>query len=274
MAEKRGITDVIKDVGVGIFNRTIGRLRSSGIDRDNRLTEAVAKWSGRNGKTDWRVRLQVPQGTALEKFFFTNNKLLLPLRDSRGMFWPLTPTMQLAHSASYDALAQTHSNYPFQAYRNSQVQSINLIGEFPVQNQDDARHWVATVNFLRTATKMFFGLSTSGQQDLKGNPPPILHFSGYGSHMFDKVPVVVSSFNVELKAGIDYISTQQSDVYRDNSHVGAAFNYNEEDATWAPTLSNISAMLTPIYSRETLKNFSMSDFVRGKLNKERGIGFI
>ena len=73
------------------------------------------------------------------------------------MFWPLTPSMVIQHSANYNAMAQTHSNYPFQAYQNSQVDSLNIIGEFPVQNSEDAKHWVATVNFLRTATKMFFG---------------------------------------------------------------------------------------------------------------------
>ena len=54
---------------------------------------------------------------------------------------------------------------------------------------------------------MFFGAE---EQDYKGNPPPILHLSGYGDHMFDKVPVIVKSFNVELRAGLDYICTKQS----------------------------------------------------------------
>ena len=71
---------------------------------------------------------------------------------------------------------------------------MNIIGEFPVQNSDDAKHWVATVNFLRTATKMFFG-DDDGLNGLKGNPPPILHLYGYGDHMFNKVPVVINSFN-------------------------------------------------------------------------------
>ena len=83
---------------------------------------------------------------------------------------------------------------------------MNIIGEFPVQNSEDAKHWVATVNFLRTITKMYFGK----EQALKGNPPPIMHLSGYGDHMFSKVPVVVNTFNVELRPGIDYISTKQN----------------------------------------------------------------
>ena len=192
------------------------------------------------------------------------------------MFWPLTPAVVIQHSANYNALAQTHNNYPFQAYQNSQVDSLNIIGEFPVQNSEDAKHWVATVNFLRTVTKMFFG---NGSGVLKGNPPPILHLSGYGDHMFHKVPVVVNTFNVELRPGIDYISTKQTNTpYRELTGPDVGFDLSAEQGasqTWAPTLSNISVLVTPVYSRNSIRDFSLQEFARGKLNgKETGIGFI
>jgi hypothetical protein len=269
---------IIKNVGGGFISNTLARLTGAGIAADSRLLFATAKWSGRNDQKDWRVRLQIPNNAdAVFNAIMANNTLLLPLQDSRGIFWPLTPTMQIQHSANYNALSQTHSNYPFQAYQNSQIDSISIIGEFPVQNQQDAQHWVATVNFLRTVTKMFFGK----EQPLKGNPPPILHLSGYGDHMFQKVPVVVNNFNVELRQGIDYISTKQDYVYRQaqvSPIVGRdePLDPNSIDQTWAPTISNISVMLTPIYSRESIKNFSLSDFARGKLNGKGTdqIGFI
>jgi hypothetical protein len=281
MAE-RTIGNVIKDVGQGIFNRTLGRLLGAGISTDSRIVNARAKWSGRNDKRDWRVRLQVPDGPLRQFFDFTNNPILAPLKDAEGIFWPLTPAVVIQHSANYNPLSQTHSNYPFQAYQNSQVDSMNIIGEFPVQNQQDAAHWVATVNFLRTATKMFFG-SDEGLNGLKGNPPPILHLSGYGDHMFQKVPVVINTFNVELRPGIDYISTKQDSVYQDTGKFRPSpvrnqinFDPNSIDQTWAPTLSNISVLVTPIYSRESMKNFSMKKFVRGELNGKGTdeIGFI
>jgi hypothetical protein len=273
------IGKVLKDVGQGIFNRTLGRLTGAGINTTSNIERATARWSGRKDDRDWRVRLQIPAGAdSLRQAILDDNDLLAPLRDTGGIFWPLTPTMQIAHQANYNPLAQTHSNYPFQAYQNSQIDSINIIGEFPVQNQQDAAHWVATVNFLRTVTKMFFGR----EQPLKGNPPPILHLSGYGDHMFQKVPVVINSFNVELRQGIDYISTKQNSIYqqsikdaRELARTGDT-NPNSIDQTWAPTLSNISVLITPVYSRDSIKNFSLSDFARGKLNgKGRDeIGFI
>ena len=276
---------ILKNVGQGIFDRTLGRLTGAGINLDGHLMGArnMAKWSGRNDTRDWRVKLEIPRGaTALRNAILENNNLLAPLKETGGIFWPLTPAVVIQHSANYNPLAQTHSNYPFQAYQNSQVDSMNIIGEFPVQNQQDAAHWVATVNFLRTVTKMFFGKD----QDLKGNPPPILHMSGYGDHMFQKVPVVINTFNVELRPGIDYISTKQNTVYQGQlassgstgRELGATkqFNPNSLDQTWAPTLSNISVLVTPIYSRESVKNFSLSEFARGQLNgkgKDQ-IGFI
>ena len=276
------IGKIVKNVGSNIFDRTLARLTGAGVTTDSRILKAQAKWSGRSDKTDWRVRLQIPTGaSALRKAILDDNELLAPLQDTGGIFWPLTPAVVIQHSANYNALAQTHSNYPFQAYQNSQVDSMNIIGEFPVQNSDDAKHWVATVNFLRTVTKMFFGKDDG--DGLKGNPPPILHMSGYGDHMFQKVPVVINTFNVELRPGIDYISTKQASqpYVQTAAEIGG---YDEagldvadtSSQTWAPTLSNISVLVTPVYSRQSVKNFSLSEFARGKLNGKGTdeIGFI
>ena len=273
------IGKIVKNVGTGIFNRTLGRLAGAGISTDSRIVNARAQWSGRSDKTDWRVRLQVPDGPLTEFFDFDNNPILQPLAASKGIFWPLTPAVIIQHSANYNAMDQVHSNYPHQAYQNSQVDSFNVIGEYPVQNSEDAKHWIATINFLRTATKMFFG-ADDGLDGLKGNPPPIMHFYGYGDHMFNKVPVVISTFNVELKPGIDYISTKQSNTpYRELNGPDAGFDLSAAQAaaqSWAPPLSLISVLLTPIYSRDSIKNFSMKKFVNGELNgKGRNeVGFI
>jgi len=85
--------------------------------------------------------------------------------------------------------------------------------------------------------------------------------------------VIVNTFNVELRPGIDYISTKQSEVYRSNVQ---DFDLDSADQTWAPTLSNISVLVTPIYSRESIKKFSLSEFARGQLNGKGTdeIGFI
>ena len=261
---------IVKSVAGGAINRTLDRLKGAGIAGDSRITNTRANWSGRTDFQDWRVKLTLPpKATELRKAIFDGNQLLEPLAGMDGIFWPLTPSMVIQHSANYNALAQTHSNYPFQAYQNSQVDQMNIIGEFPVQNQEDAKHWVATVHFLRTVTKMFYGKDTS----LRGNPPPILHLNGYGDHMFQNVPVVINTFNLELKSGIDYMSTEY-ETTKTAQQVPPS-QRGGDALTWAPTLSNISVLVTPVYSRNTIKNFSLQDFARGKLSgSETGIGFI
>ena len=274
----KAIGQAVKKVAGGAINKTLARLTGAGISTDSRIVQSRAKWSSRSDKTDWRVRLQVPNGPLRQFFDFENNPLMKPLSDSNGIFWPLTPAMVIQHSANYNAMDMVHSNFPHQAYQNSQVDQINIIGEFPVQNYEDAKHWVATVNFLRTATKMFFG-TEEGSSGLKGNPPPIMHLYGYGDNMFNKVPVVINTFNVELRPGIDYISTkQEASPYRQLTGPDAGFYLNGtgESQSWAPTLSNISVLVTPIYSRDSVKNFSMKKFVNGELNGKgtNEIGFI
>jgi hypothetical protein len=94
--------------------------------------------------------------------------------------------------------------------------------------------------------------------------------------MYNKVPVVVNTYNLELRQGIDYISTKQSDIYSQRPANVNIMNQDSDSQTWAPTLSNISVLVTPIYSRESIKNFSMKKFVRGELNGKGSneVGFI
>jgi len=266
----------IKKVGSGFFSKTWARLTGAGLGDNSRIQSAKAKWSGRAGAQDWRVRLTLPTESPFKYILLDDNDLMEPLQKSNGVFWPVTPAVIVQNSANYNALAQTHSNYPFQAYQNSQVDTISIVGEFPVQNSEDARHWIAVVKFLRTMTKMSFGKTN---ELMKGNPPPILHLSGYGDHVYDKVPVVINQFSVELRPGIDYISTNQKEGFGGAVGVDKFDNYvidenTIEDSSWAPTISTVSCMVTPAYSRDTVKNFSLKKFADGTLDKERGIGLV
>ena len=275
--KKPSLGGVIKKVGGGFFSKTWARLTGAGLGDNSRIQSAKARWSGRSATRDWRVRLTLPTQSPFKYLLLDNNDLMEPLQKSNGVFWPVTPAVIVQNSATYNPLAQTHSNYPFQAYQNSQVDTISIVGEFPVQNSEDAKHWIAVIKFLRTMTKMSFG--QSAEDNMKGQPPPILHLSGYGDHVYDKVPVVINQFSVELRPGIDYISTKQEPagaigVDKFDNFVIDKTADELADASWAPTISTISCMVTPVYSRDTVKNFSLKKFADGSLDKERGIGLV
>ena len=63
----KGLVDVAKSVGTGIWDRTLGRLMGSGIQKNSRIHRATAKWSGRAAAKDWRVKLQVPLKSPLNE---------------------------------------------------------------------------------------------------------------------------------------------------------------------------------------------------------------
>lgn len=281
------IIDAISNSGSNVFNKTLGRLFGAGLNKGAESplnTSGEARWSSRDSVTDFRVKLTLPQASELRSTFFTG-ELLKPLSDTGGIVFPLTPSIILQHQASYNPLAITHSNYPFFAYQNSEVSSFTVVGDFPVQNYEDARHWVASLHFLRAVTKMFFGSGAN-----QGNPPPILKFNAYGDNVFKNVPVVVTNFSCELTNSVDYISTTQGATARNNAmnEVSGAERVALElsdpkltaPTSWAPAMSMFNIQLQPVYSRNTIKNFNMQDFVSGNLNNygaagnSEGVGFI
>ena len=279
------LIDTLGKAGGSVINKTLGRLFGAGLNKGAESplnTSGQARWSSRDAVSDFRVKLTLPQASDLRSTFFTGD-LLKPLSDTGGIVFPLTPSIILQHQASYNPLAMTHSNYPFYAYQHSEVSSFTVVGDFPVQNQSDAQHWIATLHFLRAVTKMFFGTGAN-----QGNPPPILKFNAYGDNVFKNVPVVVTNFSVELTNSVDYICTKQ----RQDSEFGNVRGPDEEIASgevdpnsslptsWAPAMSMFNIQLQPVYSRETTKSFNMQDFVDGKLNNhggtatQEGVGFI
>lgn len=185
---------------------------------------------------DWRVRIRAP----IDKIF-PGNKVFEPLVTTNGLIWPYMPTIKISTKANYKTENPIHNNFPYQFYQNSQVEDISIDGEFSVQNEKDGLYWIAATMFLRTATKMFYG-----QGDFAGNPPIICTLSGYGTQVFNDVPVVIKNFSVDLKDDVNYIKV----------------NINDEP-TWVPAMSSISVTLSPMYNRQVMRSFSLQQFAAG-----------
>lgn len=194
-------------------------------------------------KNDWRVRLNA-------EWSVFNSPLFSLLERTGGMVFPYLPNITVSTKANYTQVDTVHNNYPFLAYKNSQVDDITITGEFSQETETDAAYWIAATTFLKTATKMFYGQGSNA-----GNPPIICNLSGYGGSVFNNVPVVVKSFSVDLKDDVNYINCN-------------TFGTN----TWVPVMSTITIVVTPIYNREKLRKFSLEDYSRGKITG--GVGFL
>jgi hypothetical protein len=189
---------------------------------------------------DWRVKLDCNFGLFGDAFS--------RLDETGGMVWPYLPNITISTRANYSNIEPVHNNYPFMAYKNSQVEDIQIAGEFSVENAKDAEYWVQATTFLRTATKMFFGTGA-----FVGNPPVVCRLTGYGTRIFHNVPVVVKSFSVDLKEDVNYIKLEDK----------------TGTPTWVPVMSTISATVAPIYNRTRLRQFDLNEFAAGK-----AVGFI
>jgi len=161
------------------------------------ITSAIASFGGDANANDWRVRLSLPTWTS-----FRNSPVLKPLKESGGLIFPYTPQISVRSSAKYGQDQIVHSNFTFQSFRNSDPGSIEITAPMNVEDSSQALYWIAAVHYLRSASKMF-----SGNDPKAGNPPPVVLLNGYGNYVFKNVPVVITSFNLQLPQDSDYIST-------------------------------------------------------------------
>ena len=193
---------------------------------------------------DWRVRINA-------NFEIFQSPLFNLLEETGGVVFPYLPQITISTKANYNQIEPVHNNYPFQAYKNSQVDEIQIAGDFSAETERDAAYWIAATTFFKTATKMFFGESANA-----GNPPIICNLSGYGTSVFNNVPVIIKSFSVDLQPEVNYIKCN-------------TFGTN----TWVPAMSSVNVSLTPIYNRSKLRKFSLEQYSRGQLSSG-GVGFI
>ncbi len=217
-----------------------------------------ASFSSTEGK-DWRVKLSLPE----DPNFLKGNPLLAPLVATNGLAFPFTPAIVMSHTANYQAIQPVHTNYPFYAYENSQIDQMIITGPFVIQNAIEAQYWVAVLHYLRSVTKMYYG-----QSSRNGNPPPVIRLNGYGDYVFNNVPVVITNFTLDLPGEVDYIATQ----------VGAGTNTSNgkssgQGVSFTPVESQITVSVQPTYSRAQVEQFSLDSFVKGDLIL-KGRGFI
>jgi hypothetical protein len=233
----------------GMLNNILSLKRGINIPKGAQvfMPQGQAIQLNAGSKDDWRVRINC-------EWNIFNSPLFAVLQQTGGVVWPYMPNITVSTKAEYNTIPITHANYSQYSYKNSVVDDISISGEFSCETKADAAYWIAATTFFKTATKMFFG-----QGDLAGNPPIICNLTGYGSHVFDKVPVIIKSFSVDFKDDVNYIQCDP---------------FNNQKYTWVPILSTITVVVAPVYSRQGLRKFSLQDYAAGKMSGDKEVGYI
>jgi hypothetical protein len=212
------------------------------------LKDAIGNVQG----VDLRVKIRVPTN------YLTNstsgiNKELSKLG---GIIFPYTPSINYEHKAEYSTANPTHSNFSVYFYKNSSISAISITGKFTVQHDSDAGVYLATVHLLRALTKMRSG-GITGDTD-SGAPPPVCRLDAYGDAMLANVPVAITSFRLELADNVDYY----------NLGPEAAAIYGQASV---PTMSTITLSCIPVYSRQEMQDYSVTDWLNNPQVRKYGL---
>lgn len=199
---------------------------------------------------DWRVRINCDWSRFNSKLFER-----LGTAGTNGMVFPYNPNISFTTMAEYTDIQPTHNNYPFLAYKNSKVDTISIESDWSCETETDAAYYLAATTFLKTVTKMFYGEGPNA-----GNPPLICRLTGYGTNIFNNVPVVITYVNISLPTDVNYIK--------------CTVNSGAAGDTWVPIFSKINIELKPIYNRSDLRKFSLEKFASGALINSTGQGYI
>ena len=284
-----GVASAIRSIDLPAAGEAIGDIES-----------AIASFGGDgSNEHDWRVRLSLCSWAS-----FRNSPVLTPLKDAGGLIFPYTPKISIQSSASYSTMPTVHTNYTFQAFKNSDPGTISITAPMYVEDPEQGLYWIAMVHYLRSLTKMF-----SGADPKAGNPPPVIMLNGYGNYVFKNVPVVVKMMRVELANDVDYIGVNvvgsaAGEIQGITDSIGGLSDSlgsvlpgfggvtdlvtgavssiaggigqiagiagslgiggtTDGGVTRVPTKSSFTVELVPVYSRDSVRKFSLDRFVQG-----------
>lgn len=259
------------------------------------LMGAVAEFGGDANANDWRVRLSLPKWTS-----FRSSPVLKPLKDAGGCVFPYTPSITVASSSKYTQIPTIHTNYLFQAFQSSDPGSITITAPMRVEDQSQGLYWIAMVHYLRSLTKMFSGsdpkagnpppvvfLNGYGNYVFKNVPVVVTKMSVNLAKECDYIGVeVVGSAMGALEGVTDSIGGLADTLGGAIPQLGGVTGMVSSIAggvgqvagllgslgvggstsggiSYVPTTSEFSITVQPVYSRDSVRKFSLDRFVQG-----------
>jgi hypothetical protein len=274
---------------LGLAGLTAGA--EAGLD----IINALSSFSDDNNSNDWRVRLSLPKWNS-----FRSSPVLAPLKEAGGLVFPYTPDITLSSSAKYSPVAPTHNNYPFQAYEGSNPGTIQITAPMNVEDKTQALYWIAALHYCRSVTKMFTGfdaragnpppivfLNGYGNYVFKNIPVAITQFQlqlqkdcdyigcdvrGTTMGEIADIADAVGGLSGALGSAIPELSSITSavssvaELASTVTSFAAAAGVGGSTAAgtaYVPTKSSFTITLVPMYSRTSVRKFSLDRFVSG-----------
>lgn len=179
--------------------------------------------------------------------------ILSILRATDGLLFPYTPTISVTQAVDYKNVDLVHTNGDILAYNRTPSVTLSVSGDFTVQSQREGVYALAVLQFLRVVSKMYFGEIDKASKKA-GLPPPVLIFTGYGSYIFNNLPVVLKSHSYTFDKSMNMVNVQTFN--------GGVVNI--------PAMFSISMELQVQQTPQAMrKTFSLDTFRTGELMRSR-----
>jgi len=220
-------------------------------------------------QVDYRAKLTNKDGAVgAEEIFGPDvpSNILQPLRKTKGVLFPYTPSITTGSEAEYDQTPFVHSIYGYNAYVRSFPKLIGITAEFTAQTIKESYYMLSVLHFFRVITKSYFGVQTYNKS---GTPPPILLFNYLGDYLFSNVPVVVRTFDYTLPADVDYVPVNTTGFSPGKAGATSSLPGSQTTRkgwTYVPTHVSVNISLDTQYTPYTLKEeFNLENFRTGRL---------
>lgn len=197
-------------------------------------------------------------------------KLIHPGSNTSVIF-DAAPEISESGQITYRTVDPLHSPGGIQVYTNTASRTFTLSGlKLFSRNQVEATYNYDRLMMLKSWRYPTFGKTPAqdalyGQQQL-GQPPAVLEFSAYAqpltngtssNGLIHRIPVVITSLNINYPTDCDYIPTVQIDNDLTVAHIPSGIPF--------PTIMPIEISLIEDHSPSQYSNFSLSDFKRGRM---------
>lgn len=162
------------------------------------------------------------------------------------IYFRVTPTVDESRQAIYDALQPVHHPGAIQVYKTTGPRTFAIGCKFIAQTQDDADEVLKNLEIIRSWVMPYYGLGTAENIRTKnylGAPPDILEFSLYGERTYDRLPVILKSYQWSMPDSVDYIP--------------------DSDGNPCPTIIEVHLTLEEAWTPEQFMNFSLYDYKNG-----------
>ncbi len=164
----------------------------------------------------------------------------------------VSPIVDEQRSAIYDSISPIHHPGSIQVYKTTGPRELSISGKFIARTMEEATLVLSYMQLIRSWVMPYYGLGTSkgSSSDRLGAPPDILEFSIYGPRSFDRIPVVLKSYQWSFPDSVDYIPDLRGNP--------------------CPTLIEIRLSLEESYTPEQYSNFDIEAYRKGNLSQAYG----